>query len=495
MIDESKKRRFYAVRHEDDIPQDGKGVLIPRISHINNRAETRGDSSFNFLALLPVLGIVMLFGLGVFGVQTVSSMNTASVPQISIVNSYTSQIEPLNYGVQVSLREPSFFTETRDAFIDSELSFIEVDLVAMKLRNFTNGILVESMPIISKGQNGSWCQTQAGLYKIETKKEKHFSAIGQVYQPWSLSFQSNFYIHGWSLYADEKPVSEDFAGDCIRLNIDDAERLFKEVKVGTPILVHEADVSTEPFLYEPKVPDLKTPHYLIADVDSSTVLASSDLDAPAPIASITKLMTAVIATEYISLDRNVAVSQPTFVQSLVPRLGDRSQVSMYSLLQLLLVESSNEAAEVIASELGRDKFMALMNQKAVDIGMTDTYFIDPSGLGAENVSSVSDLLRLTQYIHKNRNFIFELTVNQYIPTSYVSGEFGDLLNFNEVKGLDNFIGGKVGETKAAGQTSISLHNLEVKGKLRTIAVIILGSEDRNHDVTELLHYAEKHFGN
>ena len=139
--------------------------------------------------------------------------------------------------------------------------------------------------------------------------------------------------------------------------------------------------------------------------------------------------------------------------------------------------------------------MTLMNQKAVDIGMTDTYFIDPSGLGAENVSSVSDLLRLTQYIHKNRNFIFELTVNQYIPTSYVSGEFGDLLNFNEVKGLDNFIGGKVGETKAAGQTSISLHNLEVKGKLRTIAVIILGSEDRNHDVTELLHYAEKHFGN
>ena len=152
MIDESKKRRFYAVRHEDDIPQDGKGVLIPRISHINNRAETRGDSSFNFLALLPVLGIVMLFGLGVFGVQTVSSMNTASVPQISIVNSYTSQIEPLNYGVQVSLREPSFFTETRDAFIDSELSFIEVDLVAMKLRNFTNGILVESMPIISRWQ-------------------------------------------------------------------------------------------------------------------------------------------------------------------------------------------------------------------------------------------------------------------------------------------------------------------------------------------------------
>lgn len=495
MIDESKKRRFYAVRHEDDIPQDGKGVLIPRIFPLNSRVEKRSNLNYNFLALFPVLGIIVLVGLGVFGVKTVSSMNAASVPQISIVNSYTSQIAPLNYGIQISLQEPGFFTETRDAFIDSGLSFIEVDLVAMKLKNFTNGVLTESMPILSKGQNGSWCQTQAGLYQVETKKEQRFSAIGQVYQPWSLSFQSNFYIHGWSEYADNKPVNEDFAGDCIRLSNDDAERLFNKIKVDTPILVHEVKVNAEPFLYEPKVPDLKTPHYLIADVDSSTVLASSDLDATAPIASVTKLMTAVIATEHISLDRNVSINQPTFVPSLVPRLGDRSQVSMYSLLQLLLVESSNEAAEVIAAELGRDKFIALMNQKAVEIGMTDTYFIDPSGLGAENVSSVGDLLRLTQYIHKNRSFIFELTANQNIPTSYVSGEFGDLLNFNEVEGLDNFIGGKVGETKAAGQTSVSLHHLSVKGKERTIAVIILGSEDRNHDVTELLRYAEKHFGN
>lgn len=495
MTDESKKRRFYAVRHEDDIPQDGKGILIPKITQINNRTKSGIGYSFDFLALLPVLGIFLFLGIGFFGIQTVSSMNTASVPQISIVNSTTAKIDPLNYGVQVSLRESSFFTETRDAFIDSALSFVEVDLVTMKLRYFDNGVLMENIPILSKGQNGSWCQTQAGLYKVETKKERHFSAIGQVYQPWSLSFQSNFYIHGWSTYADNAPVAEDFAGDCIRLKADDAERLFKIVKIDTPILVHEEDFSFEPFLYEPKVPDLKTPHYLIADVDSSTVLASSDLDAPAPIASITKLMTAVIATEYISLDRNVAVSQPTFVQSLIPRLGDRNQVSMYSLLQLLLVESSNEAAEVIAAELGREKFMELMNQKAVDIGMTDTFFIDPSGLGSENVSSVGDLLRLTQYIHKNRNFIFELTANQDAPTAYVGGEFGELVNFNEVKGLDNFIGGKVGETKAAGQTSISLHNLKVKGMQRTIAVIILGSEERNHDVTELLRYAEKHFGN
>lgn len=493
MIDEPQKRRFYAVSHENDIPQDGRGIFIPKIVQVKGNSKSR-TNVFNPLASFLMLGFAFALGMGIFGTNIVSSSNLASIPQIPIVSPDIYKNEPLNYGVQIALREPSFFAETRDSFIDSRLSFIEVDLVDMKLRYFSEGILIENFGILSKAQKGSWCQTQAGIYKVENKKKKHFSAIGQVYQPWSLSFQSNFYIHGWSNYADNSPVTEDFAGDCIRLDVSDAEKLFNKVEVDTPILVYEKDFSAEPFLYEPKVPDLKTPNYLIADVDSSTVLAASDLEKSVPIASITKLMTAVIATEFISLDKNVSVSQPTFVQSLIPRLEGRQQVSMYSLLQLLLVESSNEAAEVIASQINRDEFINLMNQKAVEIGMTDTYFIDPSGLGAENISSVGDLLRLVQYIHKNRNFIFQLTTNQNVPTSYISGEFGDLVNFNEVEGLDNFIGGKVGETKAAGQTSVSLHKLEVKGKQRDIVVIILGSEDRNKDVRKLLEYAEKHFG-
>lgn len=491
MIDESPKRRFYAVRHEEDIPQSGKGLLIP--SNLGRRRKKVNFNLYKNFGLFSVL-LLLVFGIGFVGVQTVASVNTASVPQISIINPNTAEIEPLNYGVQVAFTQSGFFNETRDAFIDSAVTFLEVDLVEKKLRYFVDGVLVENVPIISKGLAGSWCQTPAGIYKVETKKENYFSNMGQVYQPWSLSFQSNFYLHGWPSYGDKTPVAEDFSGDCIRLKTEDAERIYKQIKINTPVLVYEENFSGEPFLYEPKIGDLKTANYLIADVESSTVLASSDLDKSVPIASVTKLMTAVIATEYINLDKNVAVNQPTFVQSLIPRLGDRQEVSMYSLLQLLLVESSNEAAEVIASQLGREKFLEQMNQKAKEIGMVDTYFIDPSGLGAENVSSVGDLLRLTQYIYKNRKFIFELTANQNIPTSYVSGEFGELVNFNKVEGLDNFIGGKVGETNAAGQTSVSLHKLEVKGEERIIAIIVLGSEDRHNDVLELLQYAEDHFG-
>jgi D-alanyl-D-alanine carboxypeptidase len=280
----------------------------------------------------------------------------------------------------------------------------------------------------------------------------------------------------------------------IELESDDAKELFAQISLGTPVLVYESPTVREPFLYEPKVPELATPHYLIADIESNTVLASSDLDFAVPIASLTKLMTAVVAAEYINLDTRIPTVEPTFVQSLVPRLGDRATVSMYSLLELLLLESSNEAAEVIASEVGREQFIAHMNERAKALGMNSTVFTDPSGIDAGNVSSVSDLLRLIQYIYDKRRFIVDISAGAALPDVYTTGEFANIQNFNDISGLDSFIGGKIGETTAAGQTSVTLHTLNVKGTERIIAVIVLGSTGRTADVTALMQYAEDRFG-
>lgn len=492
--DESRERRFYAVSYEDDIPQPGNGALIPylRPKSIIVRPE-RSLMRYATYVIVPITALLFVFTLGTIGAEVVARYNVAALPVVTIVNPITHEARPLNYGVQVALSQPSFFVETRDAFIEEAVTFIEADLTTMQLRYFEAGVLVESIPILSKGKEGSWWETPAGLYQVEFKKENHFSSFGQVYQPWSMAFQGNFFIHGWPEYADGTPVPEGFSGGCIRLSTEDAERLYSRVKVQTPILVHELEATQDEFLYEPKVPELMTPHYLIADVESSTVLAASDLDVPAPIASVTKLMTALVAAEHLNLDGTVSVTQPSFVHSLIPRLGDRTKVSMYSLLQLLLVESSNEAAEVIAAEVGRERFIELMNEKAKALGLTRTIFADPSGLSAENISTLSDLLRLAQYIHTNRSFIFELTANQNLPTAYVSGEFGTLVNFNKVENLDNFLGGKVGETIAAGQTSVTLHRLRVRGEDRTLAIILLGSKDRDGDVHALYDYAEERF--
>lgn len=492
MEDEPSSRRYYFVRHEEDIPLSEKGLLIP---YKRRRSFSLIQiDKYAALLLVPLAALVFMFSAGFIGLQSLASVGGASIPQIEIKDTATNETKPLNYGVQVALAQSNFFAETRDAFIESGTTFIEADLTTMQLRYFEKGVLIKSMEIKAKGKDGSWWQTPSGLYKIEFKKENHFSSISQVYQPWSMAFQGNFFIHGWPNYADGKPVESDFSGGCIRLENEDAEALYKLVSVDTPVLVHELINEEKPFVYEPKVPELKTPHYLIADVEASTVLASSDLNDVAPIASVTKLMSALVAAEYINLDTSVYVHEPTFVKSLIPRLGDRTKVSMYSLLQLLLVESSNEAAEVIAAQLGRDEFIKRMNDKALSLGMLNSHFADPSGLSSENVSTLSDLFRLSQYIYTNRSFIFELTANQNLPTAYTGGQFGELVNFNKVEHLDNFIGGKVGETLAAGQTSLTLHHLKVKDKDRTVAIIILGSENRNQDVKELLHYAEERFG-
>jgi D-alanyl-D-alanine endopeptidase (penicillin-binding protein 7) len=212
-----------------------------------------------------------------------------------------------------------------------------------------------------------------------------------------------------------------------------------------------------------------------------------------PIASITKLMTAVIATEEISLDTRVRSTSESFVTSLIPRLADRSSVSMYSLLQLLLVESSNEAAETIAGQIVREEFIKAMNDKARQLGMLNTNFSDPSGLSSENISSVEDLYRLTKYIYDNKKFILDLTVNSGLSNAYVGDEFSDLVNFNQIEDVANFVGGKVGETNDAGQTSVSLHEINVQGKIRTVAVVVLGSDNRSDDIKQLLSYTTERF--
>jgi D-alanyl-D-alanine carboxypeptidase len=168
---------------------------------------------------------------------------------------------------------------------------------------------------------------------------------------------------------------------------------------------------------------------------------------------------------------------------------------MYSLLQLLLIESSNEAAETIAGELGREEFLSAMNQKARQLGMLDTNFADPSGLSADNTSTANDLYTLLKYIAANRAFILNITTNAQTPNPYVGGEFSDLNNFNEVEDMDNFIGGKVGETNAARQTSASLHTVTIDNQTREIAIIILGSEARSEDIEKLLTYITTTYNN
>lgn len=497
-MSDKSDRSVRLVSFSDDQPRDGRGLLIPR----GRQSSTNSTHAQNTFAnkrkisrvTTSIFGVFALVVLGTTGYGLVSQANLASAPTVMIIDPYTQNSTTLNYGPQVALSKNNFYIETRDAFIDESLTFVEIDLTQEQLRFFKKGVLLLSAEILGVGEDGSWWETPSGLYKIENKEDKVFTNLGQVYLPWNITFQGNYLIHGQPIYPDGAKVEDDFAGGGVRLSDNDIQALYKNVRIDTPVLVHAAEKKRDTFVYEPQVANMDTSHYFIADIENGTILAATDLNNPAPIASLVKLMTALVAAERINLDGRVRVTSPHFVTSLIPRLSERSSVSMYSLLQLLLVESSNEAAETIAGEIGREEFIKAMNDKARQLGMLHTNFADPSGLSSENVSSLGDLYTLTKYIYENRSFIFEITASKPLPGAQVGGEFEGLINFNEVKDLNNFVGGKVGETLAAGQTSITLHKIKFKDSDRTVVVILLGSDNRTDDVQTLIKYVESRYG-
>lgn len=478
----------------EDQPTELRGLLIPKSARAAEVRRTRGRFiSFTTTVAFPVAVLVAFAFIATQGYELLASNNQLASPTVSIVDPNTFAQVSLNYGPQVAFSQDNFFTQARDALLEENQTFIELDLDTHMLRYFKDGVLAESTEILAEGEEGSWWDAPSGLYKVEKKDDHEFSSIAQVYFPWTLTFEGNYAIHGWPEYPSGKGVEPDFKQGGIRIDTDKAYALFTSVKEGVPVLVHKKPKEVDAFVYEPTVTGVTAPHYLIADIDTGSILAASDLDTPVPIASLTKLMTAVVAAEKMNLDGRVQVTSPSFVQSLIPRLSERTSVSMYSLLQLLLVESSNEAAEVIAGEYGRDMFISEMNQKAKQLGMLKSHYTDPSGLGPENTSTLSDLFRLSQYIHHNRQFIFDITANGRIATIAGFDEFSSLVNFNEVKDDSTFVGGKIGETMAAGKTSVSLHEVTIQGEKRTVAIILLGSEARTDDVHTLLSFVEGHF--
>jgi D-alanyl-D-alanine endopeptidase (penicillin-binding protein 7) len=144
---------------------------------------------------------------------------------------------------------------------------------------------------------------------------------------------------------------------------------------------------------------LKSSVALVLDQDSAEVLFSKNTDAVLPIASITKLMTALVVIEAgLPLDETLTVSEADidtekFSRS---RLMPGTQLSRGEMLHLALMASENRAASALGRHYpgGLPAFVDAMNRKAQALGMKDTHYVEPTGLSSQNQSSAPDLARL-----------------------------------------------------------------------------------------------------
>ena len=146
---------------------------------------------------------------------------------------------------------------------------------------------------------------------------------------------------------------------------------------------------------------LASVHAAVAPLRADAPLFSQYADHSVPIASVTKLMTAMVVLDSgESLDEwlRITVRSDDPPKNAYSRIRIGSEARRSDLLRITLMASENLAAYVLAQNHpgGRDAFVAAMNDKARAIGMTQTRFVDPSGLWPENVASASDLLRLLE---------------------------------------------------------------------------------------------------
>ncbi|KKW19780.1 MAG: Serine-type D-Ala-D-Ala carboxypeptidase [Parcubacteria group bacterium GW2011_GWA2_51_10] len=440
--------------------------------------------------LLTFVVFTIFFSLAALGSAVYMYFKPPIVYSISLPSSSaaSSAVPALLYGALAALSDSNYYEIVKRQLIDEKADFIDANLTTMHLSVYKSGVEALSVPILGKGRTGSWWETPAGIYKVQAKEKNHFSSFGNVYQPWSINFQGNFYIHGWPYYPDGTPVSSTYSGGCIRLSTADAEAVYALSSVGMPVLVHETSAPSDSFSYELKAPPVSASAYLVADLKNGTVLSSKSADVAAPIASISKLVTALVATEYINLDKIITVPENALVYTSIPRLRAREKVRAYDLLFLLLQESSNEAAETLASAPGRAQFIDFMNEKARAINLSKTVFSDPSGAKGD-YATPEDLFTLLRYIDGNRRFVFGITAGQLSGSAYGPPAFKNIRNFNLIPGSPaKLVGGKIGMTNEAGETYAGIFSAQIGNEERDIAVIVLDSLDAARDVRELLSF-------
>lgn len=329
----------------------------------------------------------------------------------------------------------------------------------------------------------------------------------------TLSLCFIFIIARFVTYIDQIPIDKNLAlvRDALGQDIDLEVNMFKgkdqEVNIEggdfeneyEPIQKNDInntlkkEIEIKQFENQDKKPDsnnqevktISATSYLVGDIESGDIILSKDKDKILPIASVSKLFSAIVAHENMSFTKEIQIDKvmlETYGESgFVP--GDKMKIE--DLIYATLMESSNDAVNAISTNYGNDDFIAKMNEYAWSIDMNNTFFADSSGLSAQNVSSANELFLFLKDLYANHKNILNYTLKdkKSISSKPSNTKIG-LINKNKLYSDTQFIGGKTGKTDLAKETMVALFKLKDRNKDdRIIGLIVLGSKDRYKDIS------------
>ncbi len=238
-----------------------------------------------------------------------------------------------------------------------------------------------------------------------------------------------------------------------------------------------------------KKPLVSAEAYYVGDLDTGEIILKKNETTQFPIASVSKLMTATISEELQNQGDEATISKTALATNGENggfHLNEKIKIS--DLLYPLLLESSNDAAEAIAENSGRDFFIKKMNEKAKDLGLLNTTFEDPSGLSENNKSTAIDLFTFATDLKKNFPDLLQISsLKSYKNKSHIWFSNSQFLE------LPGYQGGKRGYTNPARENALSLFTLPLgKVGMRNIGIVVLRSADRYKDVKNILNYLNKY---
>ncbi len=248
---------------------------------------------------------------------------------------------------------------------------------------------------------------------------------------------------------------------------------------------------------------IKADSAYVIDVNTGNVLYEKNSDTQLPIASITKLMTALVAYEIVAKETSIAVPSMAIEQDGDSGLHAGESFSFTTLADLTLLSSSNDGAFAMASVAGAfldesapaQSFVEAMNIRADELGLTKTYFRNPTGLDiteseAGAYGSARDIAVLVDYILRNKPEILEATTEIASVFYNVDGEYHEADNTNyTVSQIPGIIGSKTGYTTLSGGNLAIAFDASVN---RPVIVVVLGSTytGRFDDVLALTNAAQ-----
>lgn len=239
-----------------------------------------------------------------------------------------------------------------------------------------------------------------------------------------------------------------------------------------------------------ELPKTNSRRYIVYDRISKSMIIGKNEDIKSAMASTTKIMTTIVILEKADLNETVTVSAKaggTGGSRLGLKRGDKASVR--DLLYGLMLRSGNDAAVALAEHVGGSVkgFAELMNEKASELGLTNTHFVTPHGLDdANHYTTALELAKLTDYAMNNETF--SKIVGTKSITIYINNQSRQINNTNELLGvLNGVVGVKTGFTNNAGRCLVT----ETKRNNMDIITIVLGADtqkDRTKDSVNLIEY-------